>query len=76
MKLRVTAAAVALSALASVAQAEVVAPSFTDSAPVESAPNVSDTVIVKQIPQPSFQDASNVAYGVVIDSTVYQGTAY
>ena len=76
MKLRLTAVAVALSALASVAQAEVSAPSFNDYSPVETAPNVADTVIVKQIPQPSFQDAGNLAYGVVADDAIYQGTAY
>jgi hypothetical protein len=76
MKLRVTAAAVALSALASVAQAEVAAPSFIDFAPLESAPNVSDTVIVKHIPQPSFQDAASVAYGVVANNAIYEGSAY
>lgn len=34
------------------------------------------TVIVKQIPQPSFQDASSIAYGVVADNAIYEGSAY
>lgn len=73
MKLKLAAAALALAATA--AQADV-APSFNDYAPVESAPNVNGTVIVKQIPQPSFQDASSIAYGVVADNAIYEGSAY
>lgn len=76
MKLRLTAAAVALSAIASIASAETVAPSFNDAAPVESQPNVAGTVIVKQIPQPSFVDSDSVAYGVLADNTIYEGAAY
>jgi hypothetical protein len=73
MKLRLLAAALALGT--SVAQAEVV-PSFNDHAPLDTAPNVAGTVIVKQIPQPSFLDAGSVAYGVVADSAIYEGSAY
>lgn len=73
MKLKLAAAALALAATAAHAD---VTPSFNDYAPAESAPNVSGTVIVKQIPQPSFQDASSVAYGVVAHNAIYEGSAY
>lgn len=73
MKLKLAAAALALAATA--AQGEVT-PSFNDYAPLESAPNVSGTIVVKQIPQPSFQDAGSVAYGVVADGAIYEGSAY
>jgi hypothetical protein len=75
MKLKITAVAIALASLSSVAQADVlVQPSFNDDAYAATLPNVTQTVTVKQAPQPSFQDNSDVAYGVIENGSIYAST--
>lgn len=77
MKLKITAVAVALASLSSVAQADVlVQPSYNDNAYAETLPNVTQTVTVQQVPAPSFRDAEGAAYGLVVNASTYENQGF